>query len=115
MTKKNQDFEAFQNTDVILQVSVVDQDGNVFSLVGVSAIVWSLSRELGCDPVLITKTLGSGITVTDAAAGKLEIKIDAADNLILSGIFEHELTVTDSISDKSTVMVGTANILERNV
>jgi len=115
LTKKNQDFEVFQGNDVILQVTVIDQDGTVFPLTGATPIVWKLMRELGCDPTLITKSLGSGITVTDAAGGKLEIKIDAADNLILSGIFEHELTVTDSISDKSTVMVGTANILERNV
>lgn len=115
MTKKNQDFETYQNTDVILQVAVLDQDGNVFSLVGVPTIVWSLSRELGCDPVLITKSLGGGVTITDAAGGKLEIKIDAADNITLSGIYEHELTVTDSVSDKSTTMVGSACILERNV
>lgn len=54
---------------------------------------------------LLTKTIGSGITVTDAAAGKFTVALDPADTLKFSGGYYHEAKAFD-VSRPYTIVTG---------
>ena len=53
---------------------------------------------------------GSGITVIDVAAGRIDIVLDATDTDALSGEYYHELQLTSAISEISTVLYGQVTI-----
>lgn len=66
---------------------------------------WSISARLGLggNKNIVTKTVGSGITLTDAAAGELEIEFSAADLDRVSKVYDFELRRTGSGTERTLV------------
>lgn len=68
---------------------------------------WTLSARLGYEgnKNLVTKTVGSGITVTDAAAGELTVSFDEDDLDRVARVYDFELRRTGSGTER-TLIVG---------
>ena len=104
-------FEMHQGDTKRLSVAVKDPDGNAVSLVGAQSIKWWVARKVTSTTRLLQKTVGTGITVTNAAGGLLTIAIDPADTVSVSGDYYHELEVIDSAGDIGTVLRGTMTVV----
>jgi len=110
---KEQAFDVFSGNDIVLKISVTDEDNNgaALSLVGAQELIWSLAKKAGATAIL-TKTLSNGVTITDAANGLVDVVISAADLEPLKGEYYHEMRLTNSQGKKSTLMYGIATIAE---
>lgn len=98
------DYFSGDNLDILFTVSDGDNPGNPKDLTGAS-IDWVLAKQQGKAP-LITKSIGSGVTITDAANGKGTVSIQQADTENLKGdTYWHELQVTVG-GKRSTSMYG---------
>lgn len=103
-----------------IRVTVYDDDnpGQRLNLTGLTA-KWVLAS-LRADGVtfegaaLIQKSTVSGITITNAAQGELEIALAAADTTALAGDYYHELELFDGDGNGLVVMTGILTI-RRNV
>ena len=91
-----------------LQFTVTDAAGTAVDLTG-ATITWVLAAKLG-GTTLLTKTIGFGITVNDASAGRFHVDLDPADTAALAGTYYHEAEVVDALGNKSTVAVGRITI-----
>ncbi|MCP4897714.1 MAG: hypothetical protein GY906_12140 [bacterium] len=84
----------FSGDALVIQVTVQDQDGNVLDLstLPLSEATWAIAKEQGKTP-LVTKTLGSGVALTNPPGvdGRLDITINNADTASLKGTYYHEL------------------------
>lgn len=85
--------------------------GDPIDISGATIDYYFSQSETGTSCVF-TKTNGSGISIVDAANGKLEITWDNADTDGLSGEYFHECEFTDGNGDKATVFTGTVNVIE---
>ena len=85
---------------------MTDADGIAINLTGatISYVIFSGGV------ATITKTIGSGITVTDATAGTFTITLTSANTASLAGSYYHECQVTDSSSNISTIFIGSVTI-----
>lgn len=102
-------FDMFSGNTKVIKVVVRDQDDAIVDLSGATA-TFVLMRAPG-QSAIISKTVGSGIVITDAVNGLLEITIDPADTEPLRGAHSHELEITDAGGRKSTVLFGTITIM----
>lgn len=85
------------DTFAIAATLVVDDDGTPQDLTGASATyaVFDLDPDTGASITeQFSKTIGSGITITSAAAGLLTITVLASNTAPLDGDYFHELQVT---------------------
>lgn len=101
--------ELWTGKDYVLQFTVEDSDGVAVDITGY-AISWSMFPKLLTEgaatiPSFAAKTVGSGITLTDATNGILQVVIDDVDTDVLVGTqtdipdYRHELRRTDSGSE----------------
>jgi hypothetical protein len=105
----------------VLAYTVEDSDagdGSAKDLTGLT-VKWALSKmssdgTYSTTAILEKATGGNGITVTDAAAGELEVDLDAADTSDLAGDYYFELEVYDATPEGVVVATGTLTI-NRNV
>lgn len=102
-------IEMFSGNTKLLRVTVLDQDSVVVDLTGASA-TYVVTTRRGNVP-LISKTVGAGITITDAVNGVLEVTLAPADTEPLQGAHSHELKVTDAAGRQTTVLFGSLSIL----
>lgn len=109
-----QNFEMFSGDDFKINVTVRDKDGVVVNLTGVIAVVWALSKAPG-KTALVTKGLGTGVVVTDAVNGVLQVTIDTVDTEDYSGQFYHEIQILDSLGKKATVLRGYATLIKDQI
>jgi transcription elongation GreA/GreB family factor len=99
-----------------LEVTVVDEASAAVDLTTASSIIWALSKK-DADSVaprgssLVSKDIGSGVTVTDAVNGRVDVAIASADTAALAGDYYHEIQVTMG-GDISTVLYGTVTIVK---
>lgn len=102
----------FSGNDVELRVTVTDKDsGLILDLTGIANLIFAIGSAPKASPK-ITKTLGGGITVTDAVAGKFSVALTAAELEPLKGILYHETRLTDAAGKKTTLMYGSFEIKE---
>lgn len=101
----------FSGDDLDLNVTVTDAADAALDLTSASSIIWRLSRHVGATADL-TKSVGSGVTVTDPVNGLLTVTIDAADTASLVGNFYHELEIVNQANKKSTVLHGLFEIVQ---
>jgi len=89
--------------DIELTINVVDENGDALDLTGITAAAFKLKETLS-GSVVLTKTLGSGVTVTDAAEGELKVVLTNAETTLFK-IRKHffEIQITDASSKISTV------------
>ena len=105
------DFEMHQGDTKRLAVSVKDPAGAAVSLIAAESIKWWVARRVTSTTRLLEKSVGSGITVTNAAGGLLTISINPDDTKTVSGDYYHELEVIDAAGDIGTVLRGTMTIV----
>lgn len=108
--KRHQDLTRKSGDTIRITVPVTDDQDSPKSLVGCSARYLVASTLAG--PALITKTVGNGITIADAAGGVLVIVLAPADTDELAGVYVHELEITDSAGDKATVFDGRLTLIQ---
>ncbi|QQP93559.1 hypothetical protein IGS68_33605 (plasmid) [Skermanella sp. TT6] len=110
-------FSATAGDTMPVFVIITDQAGAAMNLTGVTAI-WQASQgtpaRFSPTPVL-TKTTDAGITITNAAAGELQIDLEPADTVSLSGDFYHELQLTDASGAVTTPLKGVMHIRKQLV
>jgi len=112
----NQNASMHSGDDKELVITINDSSGNAIDLSGLVSAKWSCSKKksdgsFSSTPV-VSKSLVSGISVTDAANGELTVTLAQADTKDLSGSFYQELELVDSANKKQTVMTGTLTILK---
>ena len=77
-------------------------------------IVWSIAKIKSngdfSSTIAFSKSIGSGITVTDVLGGEFEIEIDPADTADLKGDYWHECQITDFQGRKTTILDGILSI-----
>ncbi len=98
----------------ILSYDVVDEDGAAVTVTGATCL-WELSRYLG-EEALLTYSTTDGSVV--ASGTTVEVTIDATDTEDLEGLYYHELTITDTQSNKSKtqgVLLVNAQVLAEQV
>lgn len=117
MSAPTLDFEMYVADTKVLRIGVVDGNAAVFDLTSCT-IRWQMSKVTSLSPYkfsatpLLQKAIGTGITVTDAPNGALDISIASADTKTLKpGPYYYELEVVDSAGDVQTVLTGTITLL----
>ena len=100
---------------LILEVTVNDPTGSPVDLSS-TTFAWALSKKSASavaprGAALMTKALASGITLVDAATGRVDIALDPADTESLAGTYYHELQMTDT-GVVSTVLFGSVTIVK---
>lgn len=105
----DQNFEMFQGDDKDLVITVTDSAGAAVDLTG-AAIAWQMARTARSATPNVSKSVGSGIVITDAPGGICTISLDPTDTEGLTGDFYHELEVTDAQANITTVLSGTVTI-----
>lgn len=101
------DFTMFAGDTKVLQITLTDS-ANVIVDVSTASIIWALSRK-ATSTALLTKEVGTGVTITDGPGGKFEVAIDPVDTADLKGDYYHEIEV-EMGGVVSTVTSGTITI-----
>lgn len=104
-------FELHQGDTKNLVITVKDPTRTPVSLLGAQSVKWWVARRVTSTTKLLQKTVGSGITMTNASAGIVTIRLDPADTVSVSGDYYHELEVIDSAGDIGTVLRGTMTVV----
>ncbi len=103
-----------RSDDETLDILVTDQDtGAAINLTG-ATLKWMAKRRRNDADVdaLISKAIGTGITVTNAAGGVAEVAITAANtNAIVPGAYYWELQSVDAAAKTHTLAGGRIVIL----
>lgn len=106
MTKDNQNFRMYQGEDKLLEISVLDEDGNAKDITG-ATITWILATSPDAAAAEVTKsTGGSGVSITNAAGGVFQVTLDGSDTTSLEGNYWHEAEVEDTSGHDNTVTTG---------
>lgn len=107
------DLSRKQGADWSAVLTVVDGTGTVVNITAASACEFYVLDAPGGSR-LITKTKGSGITITNGAAGQMTVVISASDTIAQTGMLWYEafVTVTDRLlvadNEFEHVKAGTA-------
>ncbi len=100
----------FKGEDQVLEFTVLDSSDVAVDITG-WAMTWTFATAAGVSS--FTKTVGSGITITDAASGVLQVQIDAADTASLAkGPYHHSLERSDS-GAVAVLSYGAAQLLDK--
>ena len=99
---RDQNIQIVSGDDVTLEVTVFETDGSKKDITG-ATIDWKLSRRAGKD-----NKLSKTGTITDAINGVFQVAIDGTGDL--GGDYYHQIKLTESGGDISTVLRGNAAI-----
>lgn len=94
----------------VLNNTISDSAGNPVNLSGATITFKAAKRRNGA--AIITKSIGSGITVTNAGAGQHTVTLDPADTAALRGVLFWHIRVTDVGGRVSTTNIGTVAIYD---
>lgn len=116
MARTDQNDTFYAGNKRTLQFTVYNDDNE-----GVPLDLTGLTFKWGCaatrfdrsfvEPKLVQKTLADGITVIDAAAGRVDVVIAGSDTTSLDGLYYHELEAFDVDSNSMVLMTGYLTIL----
>lgn len=111
-----QDIELWSGNDAEIHATITDTDAGVPKDLTGSAITWVLAKAQG-KPPLITKTVGTGITLTLPLQGKCTVTLVPADTEAIKGLktYYHEMRVVDAAAKKVTVLYGDALVQENSI
>ena len=103
------DYELRIGDSMKLRIQVFDEDDAIVAIDG-AAITWKLAATRG-GVAILSRAIGSGITIVDAPNGIYEVSITAANSATLTaGVFYWESRVTKGI-DPRTVAIGYFKVL----
>lgn len=104
VTGNSLNAEVVQGNTKNLDFNVTGSGIAPFSLEDVDAIVWSMSYNYDSGEVVLTKTLGDGITILDPVAGKFRVTLLPDDTEAMpAGCYRHEAVLTDTFGQIITV------------
>lgn len=89
-----------------LIISVIDENNTEIDLTG-AAIEWVLINQ---GEIILSKSIGSGITINNASGGQFAIALTVNDTRKLLGTYPHMARVTTSNGNSSIVLTGTITI-----
>lgn len=99
--------------DVLIRVTLADQDGNPINLVGAQRIVWGYGRSYGVAPDIAKDDAAlGGVTVNDAINGIIDVDLQPADTTNRQGVYFHQAQVTDINGDIRDAHLGTITFIE---
>jgi hypothetical protein len=106
-------FEMVSGDTKDIVVSVLDENDAVVPITGATA-VFALSKT-DFSPILFTKTVGSGIVITDGPGGILTVTLVEADTESLIGQHYYEIELTDAAFKVSTIALGRITIRKNQI
>jgi hypothetical protein len=109
---EQQDIEMFSGDDKSLAVTVYAEDGITPVDITGFTVTWILSARPTGSVAIVTKTVGSGITLTDPGNGVFTVTLADTDTDALLGKYYHQARITDQSGNKSTVLFGLVDIFE---
>jgi hypothetical protein len=111
-----QSISFFSGNDVELNYTITDDAGAPKDLTGAAAIIWVMAKAAG-KAGLVTKGLGTGVTITTPTQGKFKVTLVPADTEGIKGgrTYYHEARVTDSVGKKVTVTYGDLLLMENSI
>lgn len=113
MSMDQQDVTVYLGDDSILTVAVTNESGQALDVTGAS-FAWLIAQYAGMPALVSKSTASGGISVTAPTTGQVQITVTHADTSSLgAGVFWHQLVMTDSSGDVSTVMTGTFTVTLR--
>lgn len=99
------DIKMIKGTTYELNSVARKTDGSVLDLTG-ATMTWRIGSD-DFSTTNIESTIGDGITVTDATAGKYTLKLTPAKTAnVDTAFYEHQVEVTDASSDIWNVLTG---------
>jgi hypothetical protein len=109
MTIEARNFTHYAGDTLTIRVTTKYADGSIVDLTG-SNLEWVLAKSVSDSPDISKSTSSGGIVVSDAEAGRFEIKLDPVDTESLSGSYYHEAELTKSNGDTVTILVGNITV-----
>lgn len=109
MTQYRQNFNMVQGYSRIVDFTILNPDGTPLNLTG-KTLLWYIGPKTPGAAPLLTKGVGTGLTVTNAAAGQLRARIEQ-DEINDVGLLRHQLIVTDG-ADSEPVSIGEITVNE---
>jgi hypothetical protein len=91
-----------------LIVTVLDENNSPITLTG-SSIKWVLISQ---NSIILSKTVSSGITITNAVQGQFKITLTTVDTKNLIGTYQHFVRVTTADGSSSIILTGTITVEE---
>ena len=92
MTIENQDITVYQG-DVVPVIFTITDSNNAVVDITAATFTWGLFK-LATETPYVTKTLGSGLALSDAPNGKVQLNLVAVDTRDIQGDWRHELSMT---------------------
>lgn len=106
MTELNQNFTMFQGDSKNIVVDISSDEA--LDLTG-ATIKWALKKKVYSTENELLKT------ITDATNGQVIIQLEPVDTANLTGLYYHELELTDGAGNVSTIMTGNVTINKSGV
>jgi hypothetical protein len=107
MPKTGQNIEIEQEDSKIIQVTVYDQSNSILDLSGYT-VLWKVFKNK--DSIMLTKTIGNGITLTNPTEGVFEILVSSIDTQNLLGKYFHSCKIIDGLGNTSKIFSGYFNV-----
>lgn len=102
ITKQN--VKTYAGDDVIINVSITDETAAPLDITGATFAYVIAGDEGGT--AIVTKTVGAGIVVTSALTGLVSIHVSHTDTSGLLGAYWHQIVMTDTGGNLSTITTG---------
>lgn len=100
------DLSLYSGDSRNLIISVTDENNTPVNLDN-ATIKWILSSQ---DNIVLTKSNGKGITISNASQGQFIIALAVSDTQDLNGNYVHAARVTTSNAESSIVLTGAVTI-----
>lgn len=114
MAAKNQDFEMYQGDTQEVNITIKGPTGAVLDVSG-ATFKWAMKQTVYSTPI-VTKDTAAGITIIEALAGRIMIKLAPSDTQVVKADkYYHECEMTDKFGNVSTIFVGTLTLLASGV
>jgi len=105
MTTTAQNVTMWAGDTIVLEFAITDSATDADKNLSGSSIRWVMVGYTGI--VVVDKSTGDGVTITNAVGGVFQVALEPADTEELpGGVYTHEAEVTDSLGNISTVATG---------
>ena len=111
MASKNQNFEIGKGADRVIEFTIELSAGVPQNITG-ATFTWKLVDYYSQNPPLVSKATGSGIAISDAVNGKVQLTLANADTATLLGRYVYEMRMLLTGRD-APVAFGTMTVLPK--
>ena len=107
--------ELYSGDTKTIQIQVMDaaENGSPVSLASLTSLTFGLWAPDGSGSAILTKGLGSGVTVTNAAQGIFTVTLSRDDTKTLCGVYPFECRVVFQSGEEGVVKQGALAIMAR--